>query len=183
MTQQSAVQPAFPQQLPKTQQEWQNFIIQLQQALLSPTTAAYKSSQTSLTTTSGTTDPELNLPIMAAGTYAFSCVLYISTLGATGNTPGFAMEINFSGTLATSGHAFAYVGNMDGSVASSLPLEAGVDFSLTTGSGLNSNVLFISGTFHCTTSGTLSLIWAQANASASAVNLNIGSVISVTRLN
>lgn len=144
---------------------------------------AFKAAATSLATTVLTQDPDLFLPINATGLYVYDAVLHFNTLGATGNTPGLILRVNFSGSIdATYGNDGSIVGTSNASVAGQLPVNVSVSIDLLTGSTPAQNELVLHGTVQCTTTGVLSIQWSQHNASGNAVNLNPGSYLGITRI-
>lgn len=117
-------------------------------------------------------DPDLQIPIPGAGTFAYEALIEIQTAGASGNNPGLTLTMAFpSGSLvAGAASTFAVEGNANGGVATNGTINVNQNFGLTTLPALN--FLLIRGVLTCSAAGTLSVNWGQQTTNATATTLN-----------
>jgi hypothetical protein len=140
-----------------------------------------KLTATSRVTSVVSADPDLQIPIPGAGTYAYEALLEVITSGSSGSNPGATIGIAFSGSLsALFATSNVVLGNMDGSVASSGAINANNNYSLNGANVLN--FLQIRGTLTCSGPGTLSVQWAQQTTNAIATTMDAGSGLTAQQI-
>lgn len=143
----------------------------------------FKANDTSRTNTVVSADPDLQYAITAAGTYAFELLVTVQTT-ASGVTPGFQGQVNYSGTLGSAANRGIVDGYNNGAeYPGQQVIVNGVNFSaalaLDAGGG---NLFRVAGTFTATTAGTFSFQWAQNSASGTATTVRAGSSLTITQV-
>lgn len=140
------------------------------------TSATIRSSTTTLTN-----DPDFIFTSLPAGTYQFD--LFLSTTGASIGTGDIKVTMNYTGTVSSgtwqgigtnvSGSTVLF--NNGGSIGSGIGQPFGTN-------GGNFTGLLINGAMVVSTSGTLSLQWAQNTSNATATNIRGGSYMRLTQI-
>ena len=143
----------------------------------------YKTATTSRASTTTLADDPHLVVALTSGTWMFECYtpIWATTSGAGGLKTFFA----YSGTTTSS--SWAAGGLLGGAVTASLPKTVNVDsfinISIDTATGLpGANWLKSSGFITTTTSGNLSLQWAQNGSNVNAANIGQGAWISCTKV-
>lgn len=144
---------------------------------------AYKGSTTSrASTTTATADPDLLFAINAndLGTYLLEG--FISYTGAAIGSGGLKIGFSYSGTISSG----TWMGQGNDTTSTSNYSGQGTGFGGTTvnfgTNGGNFSVVTFNGSFIATTSGTLSIIWAQVASNATATSLRLNSWLKLTRI-
>lgn len=136
-----------------------------------------KTAVTSRTTTTASNDPELQVSILAAGSYLIEGVVY--AWGTTTTTQGIQANLNYSGTFTAASSPWA---TSNTSISAS-PTTGLLGFAnLTSGAAPGAGQFALTAGLTPTGAGTLAFSWAQNSASANATNVGINSWIRVTRL-
>lgn len=135
------------------------------------------------TRTSNTTladDPDLILALVANASYSFD--MFLPVTGAAIGTGDIKVAVNYSGT--SGGGTWEGFGMATTAVTSyhSAGQSLGVNAQAYGINGLSFGALRISGMIFTTTSGNLSLQWAQQTSNATGTNLRVGSYLRVFRV-
>jgi hypothetical protein len=146
------------------------------------TKAAYKTASTARSSaTTVSDDPHLSVAL-TAGTWDLECLLPV--WATTGGAGGFKFTFDYSGS--SSNEFFVSALNVAGVTAefSSVPFATTVSagtISVSTGV-VGGDFVRASGSFIVTTSGNLTVQWAQNSSNANAANVGNGAFLKATRL-
>lgn len=134
---------------------------------------------TRTSTTTVTDDPDLVFTSVAAGNHTLSCFLNV-TLAASGTTPGWKATFHSTGTLSFTPAAI-FTGVSNSGFAGNSPQMNGAGAAMYNASvnGTNDGWWAAIG-FVTTTSGTISLQWAQQNSSSNGTTVAAGSYCHLT---
>lgn len=147
------------------------------------TFVAYKVGDTSRTsTTTNTNDPDLTIAIPGAGVWEITAYFYYS--GAGPNTGDMIAGFYYTGTVTAAGSQWSAGGvlasNLNGVNAATLSFNSvtqfGADGTLTPIGAMPVGVLT------CSTSGTLTVSWAQRTSNATATIMKQGSWMRATQI-
>lgn len=125
-------------------------------------------------TTTETNDPHLLRALGAGETYLVDLFLSHSSASAT---PDFKFKLNYTGTVTDTNCNAVWASNADAAVGSA-PLNGAGQVANSGTPGMTRVTILI----RTTTSGTLSLQWAQGVSDVNAVNLLAGSSMHLTRM-
>lgn len=129
-------------------------------------------------------DPDLVASSLAAGTYEFELMLFVT--GTITTAQGLKYVPAFSGTVGT----VAYWGASSSNASSTLRADAAGQFTQTSltavfgdlGAGGATDYVYLRGMFVASTSGNFSIQWAQNSSNTNATNVKAGSYLKLTRL-
>jgi hypothetical protein len=147
--------------------------------------ASFKPALLARTTVGATSDPDLQIAIVAPltqATYIYEAFLEFTQPGASGTTPGLDFEIAFSGSLVAGwALSYAFVGNLNGDVVGAGQVNVPQNTNGLAGANAIQG-LFIRGVMTCSTGGVLAVQWGQANSSANAVTMSAGCIFTAQRI-
>lgn len=140
-------------------------------------------SRTSATTLSN--DANLQYAITAAGTYQVDVIFYVSSI----SSGGIAFNLNYSGSIGNGGNAIMAASQLgagsltiasnNGGLVSTVVTTASYTVTAAGAIGLGFKASTL---IPVTTTGTIALAWAQQASNSTAVNINQGSSMLVTRV-
>jgi len=131
------------------------------------------------TNTTLSNDPDLVFAIPGAGTYQIQVRGFCTYTVAN----GLSVNLNYSGTFtAANSSANFLVPNSVGIGAGSGTISAAVATLQYSFTGNSTGSLYIDATLVATGAGTIGFSWAQTSSSGTAVSINAGSVMTITRI-
>ncbi|MDX3024078.1 hypothetical protein [Streptomyces acidiscabies] len=144
---------------------------------------AYKTATTSrASTTTATADPDLVIPIAASELATYAIEGFLSLTSALLGGADIKVGLSYSGTQSQG----TWVGQGTDTSATTNARFFGQSINGNTQTygvnGGNFSIVEINGLITPTSAGTLSLLWAQNTANATATNMRLGSWLKLTRL-
>lgn len=135
---------------------------------------------TRTSTTTFTDDPDLIAALETTSYYGFEFYLYCN-----GGPGGIKFRVNYSGTTTLTGAQSSYTGsgflNSTNSVYGFKDISGGLD-SINAAAGLSTDWIRIWGTIATTSTGNLSIVWAQNVSNGTGSTVIAGSYLSVFKL-